>query len=62
MKNYQGERPSLYDFAQQFSQLTVPTLIMVGDEDDPLLHISGKSDKTLIRHGIKALFQTLRVL
>jgi len=40
MRNYQSKRPSLYDFAQQFSQLTIPTLIMVGDEDDPCIEPS----------------------
>ncbi|MGE0821308.1 MAG: alpha/beta fold hydrolase [Candidatus Binatia bacterium] len=37
MKNYQGDRPSLYDFAKEFSALTIPTLIIVGDEDEPCL-------------------------
>jgi pimeloyl-ACP methyl ester carboxylesterase len=40
MRNYQGKRPSLYDFAQQFSQLTIPTLIVVGDEDDACIEPS----------------------
>ena len=37
MRNYQGQRPSLYDFEKQFAALTVPTLIIVGDEDDSCL-------------------------
>jgi pimeloyl-ACP methyl ester carboxylesterase len=37
MRNYQGQRPSLYDFAEQFAALTIPTLIVVGDEDDACL-------------------------
>jgi len=37
MKNYQGRRPSLYDFAKEFAALTIPTLIVVGDEDDACL-------------------------
>jgi pimeloyl-ACP methyl ester carboxylesterase len=40
MKNYQGKRPSLYDFEKQFSELTIPTLIVVGDEDDACLEPS----------------------
>ncbi len=40
MRNYQGERPSLYDFAQQFAELTIPTLVIVGDEDDPCVETS----------------------
>src|ERR1700709_719855 len=31
----QGERPSLYDLVEQMAALTVPTLILTGDEDWP---------------------------
>ena len=33
----QGERPSLYDLMDQMTALTVPTLILTGDEDWPCL-------------------------
>ena len=33
----QGERPSLYDLVDQMTALTVPTLILTGDEDWPCL-------------------------
>lgn len=33
----QGERPSLYDLIDQMAALTVPTLILTGDEDWPCL-------------------------
>jgi pimeloyl-ACP methyl ester carboxylesterase len=33
----QGERPSLYDLTDQMNALTVPTLILTGDEDWPCL-------------------------
>jgi pimeloyl-ACP methyl ester carboxylesterase len=33
----QGERPSLYDLLDQMKALTVPTLILTGDEDWPCL-------------------------
>jgi pimeloyl-ACP methyl ester carboxylesterase len=33
----QGERPSLYDLVDQMKALTVPTLILTGDEDWPCL-------------------------
>ncbi len=33
----QGERPSLYDLTDQMAALTVPTLILTGDEDWPCL-------------------------
>jgi pimeloyl-ACP methyl ester carboxylesterase len=37
MRGYQGTRPSLYDFETEFSAMTVPTLFVVGDEDDHCL-------------------------
>ncbi|MBV8193332.1 MAG: alpha/beta hydrolase [Alphaproteobacteria bacterium] len=33
----QGQRPSLYDLVQQMRALTVPTLVLTGDEDWPCL-------------------------
>ena len=33
-RGFQGARPSLYDFEDAIRQLTVPALIVVGDEDD----------------------------
>jgi proline iminopeptidase len=34
MRTFQGERPSIYDFEPDIRRLAVPTLIIVGDEDD----------------------------
>ena len=33
-RGFQGERPSLYDFEKEIRKLTVPALILVGDEDE----------------------------
>src|SRR5450631_3881857 len=33
-RGFQGARPSLYDFEKEIRKLTVPALIVVGDEDD----------------------------
>lgn len=33
----QRQRPSLYDLREGFAALTVPTLVIAGDEDDPTL-------------------------
>ncbi len=41
----QRERPSLYDLVEQMKGLTVPTLILTGDEDFPCL-APGDSDET----------------
>jgi proline iminopeptidase len=40
MRGFQGERPSLYDFEAEMRRFTVPTLIVVGDEDEPCLEPS----------------------
>ena len=37
MARYQTLRPSLYDFRDQFSGMTIPVLLTVGDEDGPCL-------------------------
>jgi proline iminopeptidase len=37
MRNFQGGRPSLYDFEADLRRLALPTLIVVGDEDDPCI-------------------------
>jgi proline iminopeptidase len=34
MRGFQGGRPSLYDFEADIRRIAVPTLIVVGDEDD----------------------------
>jgi pimeloyl-ACP methyl ester carboxylesterase len=39
-RNYQGERPSLYDFEDELSRLELPVLLAVGDEDDPCLEVN----------------------
>ena len=36
-RNYQGERPSLWDFETQLKALAVPVLLVVGDEDEACL-------------------------
>lgn len=37
MQGVQRERPSLFDLADGFAKMTVPTFIIAGDEDDPTL-------------------------
>jgi pimeloyl-ACP methyl ester carboxylesterase len=36
-RNYQGKRPSLEDFAAALGQLTMPVLLVCGDEDEPCI-------------------------
>jgi len=52
LRNYQGQRPSLYEFAQQFAPLTIPTLLMVGDEDDACLDPSVFLKRTIATAGL----------
>jgi pimeloyl-ACP methyl ester carboxylesterase len=40
MARYQALRPPLHDLLDQFSQMTVPVLLAVGDEDAPCLETS----------------------
>jgi pimeloyl-ACP methyl ester carboxylesterase len=40
MQEYQGKRPSLYDFEAEWRKLDLPVLIICGDEDEPCLQPS----------------------
>ncbi len=40
MRGFQAERPSIYDFEDRLRKVTVPTLIVVGDEDEPCMEPS----------------------
>jgi pimeloyl-ACP methyl ester carboxylesterase len=40
MNGVQRRRPSLFDLQDGFARMTVPTLIIAGDEDDPTLEAS----------------------
>jgi len=44
--------PSLYEFAKQFAALTIPTVIMVGDEDDACLEPSVFLKRTIATAGL----------
>ncbi len=40
LRGYQATRPSLYDLEDEIRAIAVPTLIAVGDEDEPCLDAS----------------------
>lgn len=40
LRGVQKQRPSLYDLADRMKQITVPALILAGDEDDPCIEAS----------------------
>lgn len=55
MRGYQKTRPSLYDLEEQLEQLTVPTLIVTGDEDEPCLEPSLYLKRTIPSAGLSVL-------
>jgi pimeloyl-ACP methyl ester carboxylesterase len=52
MKNFQGKRPSLYDFEDQLKTLDTPILLAVGDADDPVIEVNVFLKRTLPRAGL----------
>ncbi|OFX01092.1 MAG: alpha/beta hydrolase, partial [Alphaproteobacteria bacterium RIFCSPHIGHO2_12_FULL_66_14] len=58
MENYQGKRPSLYDFEEEWKKLDVPTLIICGDEDDPCLQPSLYLKRVLPNAGLAMFAKT----
>jgi len=40
LRQYQALRPSLYDYEKEFAACRLPTLLIVGDEDEPCLDIN----------------------
>lgn len=49
---YQARRPSLQDFAQEFSKMRIPVLLIAGDEDLPCLETTLWLKKTLLLAGL----------
>jgi pimeloyl-ACP methyl ester carboxylesterase len=52
MARYQSLRPSLYDFRSQFSRMTIPVLLAVGDEDVLCLETNLMLKSTLPAAGL----------
>ena len=55
MQGYQGRRPSLYDLTAEMAALQVPTLILVGDEDEPCLEACLLMKRTIPSAGLAML-------
>jgi pimeloyl-ACP methyl ester carboxylesterase len=49
---YQARRPSLQDFAKEFSGLRIPVLLIAGDEDEPCLETTLWLKRTLPNAGL----------
>ena len=62
MRGFQAERPSLYDFEAEIRRIMVPTLIVVGDEDDPCLEPSFKLKQWIPTSGLAVFPKTGHVV
>src|SRR5919107_3514594 len=58
MRGVQRERPSLYDLGDELGELTVPTLLVVGDEDEGCLEPSLMLKRTIPAAGLAVLPRT----
>jgi pimeloyl-ACP methyl ester carboxylesterase len=58
MRGVQAERPSLYDLTDELRALTVPTLIVAGDEDEGCLEPSLMLKRTIPAAGLALLPKT----
>ena len=58
MRGVQRRRPSLYDLQDELKKITVPTLILNGDEDDPCLDVGIFLKRTIISSALTLLPRT----
>lgn len=58
LRGVQRDRPSLYALAEPLSRLTVPVLVVAGDEDEPCLEASLFLKRTLPNAGLAILPHT----
>ena len=58
LRGVQKLRPSLYDLTAAMRRMTVPTLIMTGDEDDPCLEASLMMKRTIPSAALAVLPRT----
>jgi alpha-beta hydrolase superfamily lysophospholipase len=52
MRQVQMKRPSIYELGERMTQLTVPTLIITGDEDDACLEPALYMKRTIRTSGL----------
>jgi pimeloyl-ACP methyl ester carboxylesterase len=55
MRGFQKERPSLFNFAEQLAAMTVPLLILVGDEDEGAIDTSVSLKRIVPSAGLVVL-------
>jgi 3-oxoadipate enol-lactonase len=61
-RGFQGARPSLYDFEAEIRRMTIPALIVVGDEDDRCIEPSLFLKQTIAASGLVVLPKTGHVV
>jgi proline iminopeptidase len=62
MRGFQGARPPLGEFSDQIRKLTLPTLIIVGDEDDSCIQASLFLKQQIATSGLAMFPKTGHVL
>jgi 3-oxoadipate enol-lactonase len=62
MRNFQGGRPPLFEFEAAIKQLALPTLIIVGDEDDACIEASLFLKRHIATSGLAMFPKTGHVL
>jgi proline iminopeptidase len=58
LRKFQGERPSVREFEAEIKRLSVPTLIVVGDEDDPCVEPSVYLKQHILTSGLAVFPKT----
>ena len=61
-RGFQGGRPSIYAFEDRIRRLTLPALIIVGDEDDPCIEPSLFLKQTIPASGLAMFAKTGHIL
>ena len=62
LSEVQAKRPGLHDFADQLTRLTLPVLLLCGDEDEPCLDVNLWLKRTLPMAGLKIYPQSGHLL
>jgi pimeloyl-ACP methyl ester carboxylesterase len=55
MAGYQARRPSLYDLTEEMARIEVPTLLMIGDEEEPALEANLLMKRCIKTSGLAVL-------
>ncbi|HEY5637553.1 MAG TPA: alpha/beta hydrolase [Burkholderiales bacterium] len=55
MAGYQGRRPSLYDLTAEMQKIDTPTLLLLGDEEEPALEVNLLMKRCIRTAGLAVL-------